>query len=118
MRCLAISLLCGAVSVTACGGLKEQGQKSMAFDLKEYATAESAKLALEQQLPKGATRDKVLSFLETARIECFDKEANPLACRVIEKSSTMVHVVWQLAFYFDPKRRLENIRVARGLSGP
>lgn len=90
----------------------------MAFDLNSYDSEVSAQRALEQQLPKGTTRDKVMHFLEAEGITCFDNEAEVLACRVIEKSSTMVHVVWQLAFHFDSKRRLQYIVVARGFMGP
>lgn len=90
----------------------------MAFNLTDYSTAESAKQALQKELPKGTTRDKVITFLDAARIACFDKEAEVLACRVVEKSSTMVHVVWQLAFHFDSRRRLADIAVTRGFTGP
>ena len=90
----------------------------MAFDLTKYRAADSAKLELERELPKGTSRDKVMSFLNAAGIKCFDNEAEVLACRVVEKSSTMVHVVWQLAFHFDSKRRLSEIVITRGFVGP
>jgi hypothetical protein len=90
----------------------------MAFDLKNFRTAKSARQALDRQLPKGTSRANVMSFLDAAGIKCFDNEAEILACRVIEKSSTMVHVVWQLAFHFDSKRRLADVVVSRGFVGP
>jgi hypothetical protein len=89
----------------------------MAFDLSKYSTAESAREAITEQLPKGTRRTEVLSFLDGAGISCFDPKAEILSCRVTEKSYTMVHVVWQLAFYFEWDE-LIDIQVTRGLVGP
>jgi hypothetical protein len=110
--------LCCLASLLAPGCFEGRVRKGMAFNLRNYDNADSARRVLEQELPKGTTRDKVMSFLKTADIQCFDNEADVLACRVMEKSSTMVHVVWQLAFHFDPKRQLKEILVTRGFVGP
>jgi hypothetical protein len=115
MRAVAVCLCCW---VLALGCRKESVQKNMAFELGKYTTADSAKLAIEKELPEGTSRDKVQAFLRESRIKCFDNEAETLSCRVIEDSSTMVHAVWQLAFYFDSQRRLSRVVVTRGLVGP
>ena len=113
-----VAVICCFVSFVPCGCSIERTRKGMAFDLKKHDNADSARESLERELPKGTTRDKVMSFLNAADIKCFDNEAEILACRVVEKSSTMVHVVWQLAFHFDSKRRLDDIVVTRGFVGP
>lgn len=90
----------------------------MTFRLTEYKSADLAKDALYLQVPKGTPRDNVLEFLKSSKIPCFDEKADVLACRVIEPSSNMVHVVWQIAIYFDSKRCLDKIEISRGLVGP
>ena len=110
--------VCCLASLLAAGCSEGRVRKGMAFDLRNYDNADSAKRVLEEELPKGTTRDRVMSFLKTVNIQCFDNEADVLACRVMEKSSTMVHVVWQLAFHFDSKRQLKEIVVTRGFVGP
>lgn len=90
----------------------------MVFRLTDYKSADSAKEALYLQMPKGTPRENVLAFLKSANIPCFDEKAAVLACRVIEPSSNMVHVVWQIAVYFDSKKCLDRIDVSRGLVGP
>ncbi len=90
----------------------------MNFDLGKYSTVESAQRAFDEHIPKGTSRDKVMRFLKEAGIKCFDDEAEVLACRVIEPSSSMVHIVWSLAFYFDPFRRLDRVVINRGYTGP
>jgi hypothetical protein len=103
-------------TVAACSNA-DRGTE-MPFDLSKHTSPESARKALEDALPKGTSRDKVMLFLKQANIKCSDAEAEPLACRVIEPSKNMVHVVWSLAFYFDPLRRLDRVVIDRGYSGP
>ena len=90
----------------------------MSFRLQDYENEESARIALERELPKGIPREMVLRFLKDNQIPCFDDKAEVLACRFIEPSSSMVHVVWQLAFHFDARRNLERIYITRGFVGP
>jgi len=93
-------------------------EAQMNFDLTKHLSIESARQAFDEQIPKGTSRDKVMYFLKEAKIKCFDDESEILACRVIEPSVNMVHVVWSLAFYFDPFRCLERIVINRGYTGP
>ena len=90
----------------------------MNFELDKYPSAEAARKEIEIHLPKGTSRDKVMLFLTTAKIKCFDDEAEVLASRVVMPSSNMVHVVWSLAFYFDSHRRLDKFVISRGYTGP
>jgi hypothetical protein len=90
----------------------------MPFRLTDYESADLAKEALYRELPKGTPRETVLLFLKAANIPCFDEKADVLACRVIEPSANMVHVVWQIAIHFDSQMRVDKIDVVRGLVGP
>lgn len=111
-------LLLIALAAPACR-VRSQGEHNpMPFRLHDYENAESARMALERALPKGTSRDRVLQFLKDAEIPCFDDKAEVLACRYIEPSASMVHVVWQLAFHFDASNNLERIYITRGLVGP
>ena len=80
----------------------------MAFRLTDYESADLAKEALYRELPKGTPRETVLPFLKSANIPCFDEKADVLACRVIEPSANMVHVVWQIAIHFDGVDRRDS----------
>lgn len=93
-------------------------EAQMNFDLSIHSTVETAQKAFEEKIPKGTSRDKVMNFLKEEGIECFDDEAEIVACRVIEPSANMIHVVWSLAFYFDSLRCLERIVINRGYTGP
>jgi hypothetical protein len=88
------------------------------FRLSNYDSADAAKVALDRELPKNTSREAVIQFLESAKIVCFDSNAEVLACRYIQPSSNPVHVVWQLAFYFDSQHRLDHAVITRGYAGP
>jgi hypothetical protein len=90
----------------------------MPFRLQNYKSAEEARIALERELPKGTSRDNVMRFLKDAHLSCFDDEAEVLVCELIEPSSTMVHVDWQIAFHFDARKNLERISIIREFTGP
>jgi hypothetical protein len=114
----ALPVLLIALATPACRVRTRGENKPMPFRLQDYQNEESARIALERELPKGTSRDRVLQFLKAAEIPCFDEKAEVLACRLIEPSSTMVHVVWQLAFHFDARKNLERIYITRGFVGP
>jgi hypothetical protein len=90
----------------------------MAFSLLKYETAEQAKSAMEAEIPRGVSRRRVEEFIAQSGLKCFDPEAEVLACRFVEPSSSMVHTTWNLAFYFNEKRELDHTIVNRGLTGP
>jgi hypothetical protein len=113
-----IPILPVVLLAAACCAGAQGGKKPVGFQLQNYENSETAKGALARELPQGTSREKVMRLLKESQIPCFDTEAKVLACRVIEPSSTMVHVVWQLAFHFDERKQLERIDITRGLVGP
>jgi hypothetical protein len=90
----------------------------MPFSLASYKTADQARKAIEAEIPKGSPRNHVEEFITRAKLQCFDPEADTLACRYLEPSLSLVHVSWSLAFYFNEKRELDHVVVNRGLTGP
>jgi hypothetical protein len=90
----------------------------MSFEIQNYPTADAAKQALAEALPKGTSRRAVEEFIDQMGIECFPSTDRYVACRYIEPSTNMVHVVWNVAFFFDDYHQLERIVVNRGLTGP
>jgi hypothetical protein len=90
----------------------------MPFSLTFYKTADEAHKAIDTEIPKGTSRRRVEEFITRAKLQCFDPEAEILACRYIESSASLVHVTWSLAFYFNERRELDRVVVNRGLTGP
>ncbi|HEY3624892.1 MAG TPA: hypothetical protein VGL00_01370, partial [Terracidiphilus sp.] len=93
-------------------------EHDMPITWSHYNNPEDARKAIEAAIPKGTSRRRVEEFITQSELTCFDKEAEILACRFLEPSSSMVKVTWSLAFYFNEKRELDHIVVNRGLTGP
>ena len=91
-----------------------------AFSLRGYASGDDAKRAILAALPLGTSRRAVAEWLERSGISCFPGNIRDpyIACRVIEPSSSMVHTVWSLGFFFNERRELERIEVNKDLTGP
>ncbi len=91
----------------------------LTFPFASYTLAEDAEKALYALLPKEvATPEDVERFVRHNKAEYFGLHGTTVAARYIQPSSSMVHVVWSLAFDFDIDGKLETITVKRGLSGP
>ena len=91
----------------------------LTFPFASFTRAEDAEKALEALLPKGeATPEDVERFIRHNHAEYFGLHGATLAARYIQPSSSMVHILWSLAFDFDLDGKLEGIVVKRGFSGP
>lgn len=90
----------------------------MKIQLKDYSSAEEAESALKLLFPVGTPVGFVRSNLDDAGLKYRFFEDKHISCRFLEPSTTMVHVVWNLVFYFDAESRLDRILVNRGLVGP
>jgi len=90
----------------------------MKFDFSKYQSEDAAKLDLEKILPIGTPLDRVQELMRQSEVKCFGVSRGVLPCRYVQPSSSMVNVIWSLAFHLDSENKLTRIVMTRGLTGP
>lgn len=91
---------------------------TMAFKFEKYDSAEEALNDLQLILPKGTPLARIQQVMLDVGATTYDVRSNVLPARFVEPSTTLVHVVWSLAFYLDSEQKLDHIILNRGLTGP